>query len=262
MGRRLFSPTEADEIRRLLRVKSVADRDRQKALRAQLRGRLDFYISDFTDRADGFTASDFDELVANGAIEISGERGSKTQPESESTTRLTIAKDEAEDHVLPDVLEPGLRVVFCGTAVGAKSALVRAYYAGRGNQFWDVLARAGLTPRVVAPHEFRELTKYSIGLTDLAKRASGGDTDIATSEFDVDATQEKIEKFAPALLAFNGKRAGKAFLGRPVDYGRQRESIGATALFVLPSTSGAARGHWDDSHWFELAELCDAAIVP
>ena len=41
--------------------------------------------------------------------------------------------------VLPDVLEPGLTVVFCGTAVGATSAQVRAYYAGRGNRFWEVL---------------------------------------------------------------------------------------------------------------------------
>jgi TDG/mug DNA glycosylase family protein len=38
--------------------------------------------------------------------------------------------------VLPDVLKPGLKVVFCGTAVGNKSARASAYYAGRGNQFW------------------------------------------------------------------------------------------------------------------------------
>lgn len=37
--------------------------------------------------------------------------------------------------VLPDLLRPGLRVVFCGTAAGAASALSGAYYAGRGNRF-------------------------------------------------------------------------------------------------------------------------------
>ena len=41
--------------------------------------------------------------------------------------------------VLPDVLERGLKVVFCGTALGPTSAQVGAYYAGPGNQFWDVL---------------------------------------------------------------------------------------------------------------------------
>jgi double-stranded uracil-DNA glycosylase len=36
------------------------------------------------------------------------------------------------EDVLPDVLGPGLRVVFCGTAAGAVSAVRGAYYAGPG----------------------------------------------------------------------------------------------------------------------------------
>jgi hypothetical protein len=42
MGRRAFTRSEADQIRRLLREKAVADRSRQKVLRSQLR-RHDFY---------------------------------------------------------------------------------------------------------------------------------------------------------------------------------------------------------------------------
>jgi len=49
--------------------------------------------------------------------------------------------------ILPDVLKPGLKVVFCGTAAGNRSAKIKAYYAGRDNQFWAVLHRIGLTPR-------------------------------------------------------------------------------------------------------------------
>ena len=41
--------------------------------------------------------------------------------------------------VLPDILQPGLRVVFCGTAAGRASAKARAYYAGPGNSFWKTL---------------------------------------------------------------------------------------------------------------------------
>ena len=48
--------------------------------------------------------------------------------------------------VLPDVLVPGLAVVFCGSAVGAASARRRAYYAGPGNAFWRTLSEVGLTP--------------------------------------------------------------------------------------------------------------------
>jgi len=61
--------------------------------------------------------------------------------------------------MLPDVLRPGLRVVFCGTAAGAKSAQVRAYYAGPGNQFWATLSRVGLTRRRLAPREYGDLPR-------------------------------------------------------------------------------------------------------
>jgi len=41
--------------------------------------------------------------------------------------------------VLPDYLAPGLKVVFCGTAVGEQSAARGHYFAGRGNDFWRLL---------------------------------------------------------------------------------------------------------------------------
>jgi TDG/mug DNA glycosylase family protein len=160
--------------------------------------------------------------------------------------------------VLPDVLEPNLRVVFCGTAVGETSARVGEYYAGPGNQFWPVLARVGLTPRQLAPSEFRELPKCGIGLTDLAKNVSGADEHVAESDFDVESFRHAIENAAPRALAFNGKRAAGVFFDKPtreVSYGRQPEDIGETAIFVLPSTSGSARGYWDESHWSDLAEF-------
>jgi hypothetical protein len=69
--------------------------------------------------------------------------------------------------VLPDVLGPGLRVVFCGTAVGSASAKRGAYYAGPGNKFWPTLHAIGLTPRRLMPEEFRSVLDYGIGLTDL-----------------------------------------------------------------------------------------------
>ena len=37
--------------------------------------------------------------------------------------------------VLPDVLAPELRVVFCGTTAGFTSAAASAYYAGAGNRY-------------------------------------------------------------------------------------------------------------------------------
>jgi TDG/mug DNA glycosylase family protein len=115
---------------------------------------------------------------------------------------------------------------------------------------------------VLSPSEFRELPLFGIGLTDLAKTTAGSDADISASELDVEATRAKIEHFAPRALAFNGKRAAEAFLRRAVGFGRQNESVGGTAIFVLPSTSGAARGYWDESHWRALAEYVSVADEP
>lgn len=69
MGRLNFTRAEADEIRSLLRELRRAERDRQKAIRAKIR-RIGFYITDVSHDADGFTVSDFDELVRRGTISI------------------------------------------------------------------------------------------------------------------------------------------------------------------------------------------------
>jgi G:T/U-mismatch repair DNA glycosylase len=64
---------------------------------------------------------------------------------------------------------------------------------------------------------------------------------LSLSDFDPDSVRSKIERFAPRVLAFNGKRAAKEFFRvKVVDYGLQAEQVGTTAVFVLPSTSAAA----------------------
>lgn len=68
-GRRSFTGPEIDELRRLIREKQTADRDRQKFLREKMR-RIGFYITDFADYS-GFTASDFDDLLDRGVITCS-----------------------------------------------------------------------------------------------------------------------------------------------------------------------------------------------
>ena len=162
----------------------------------------------------------------------------------------------ADDPILPDVLRPGLVLVFCGTAAGKRSAAERAYYAHPGNLFWRALAEIGLTPRRYAPEEFPRLPELGIGFTDLAKFHSGNDSELPRDAFDVPALVAKIERFAPRWLAFTSKHGAKAALGRGIAaYGVQPERIGTTQVFVLPSPSGQARGHWSIEPWQELAGL-------
>jgi len=156
-------------------------------------------------------------------------------------------------HVLPDVLDDDLTIVFCGSAAGRASARAAAYFAGPGNRFWPTLHRVGLTPKEFAPHEFPDLPALGIGLTDMVKTVSGADHQLPRAADDAAALRRKIARHQPAWLAFVGKRAARAFLARPVDYGTQPETIGATRLFVLPSPSGAARRWWDETWWQALA---------
>ena len=156
--------------------------------------------------------------------------------------------------VLPDLLRPGLRVVFCGTAAGTASARARAYYAGPGNAFWETLHLTGLTPARLAPAEFGRLPEFGIGLTDICKVLHGSDAEVGTVEFDVDGLRQRIAAAEPAYLAFNGKNSARGALERDVAYGLQDEQIGGAAVWVLPSTSGAARRYWDVGPWRELAD--------
>lgn len=160
--------------------------------------------------------------------------------------------------VLPDVIGPDLRAVFTGTAVGSASARAQAYYAGPGNSFWPTLHGIGLTPRRLRPSEYATLLEYGLGLTDVCKSASGSDREIGTAGFDVARFIALIEAHHPRRVAFNGKAAAEAVLGRKVDYGPQTERIAGAELFVLPSTSGAARGSWKVSCWQALADAVRA----
>ncbi|MBO9575255.1 MAG: mismatch-specific DNA-glycosylase [Sphingobium sp.] len=161
-----------------------------------------------------------------------------------------------DTHAVPDLLMPGLRLVFCGTALGRRSAEERAYYAHPNNLFWRTLHEVGLTPERFAPRDYERLLEHGIGLTDLAKRHFGNDAELPADAFDVEALRAKILDHAPGVLAFTSKTGASGVLGRPtgrIALGLQPERNGKTRLFVLPSPSGTARGYWDRSVWEVLA---------
>jgi double-stranded uracil-DNA glycosylase len=159
-------------------------------------------------------------------------------------------------HILPDQLKPGVRLIICGTAVGAASAKKGAYYAGPRNKFWSTLHAIGLTTKELRPEEYGLLPKEGIGLTDLAKHVVGADADLPGGCFDAPSLRRKIKELQPRAVAFNGKRAAAEFFGvstQKLTYGRRSEPIGPTILYVLPSTSGAANRYWSLDPWRALA---------
>lgn len=163
--------------------------------------------------------------------------------------------------ILPDVLAPGLRIVFCGTAAGTVSARRGAYYAHPQNRFWRTLFAVGLTPRLVDPEDYGDLPLFGLGLTDLAKSVYGMDRELPCDALGAAARAELIEKVLrtqPQCLAFTSLAAGRGALGRTAGFGESAERFGATRVWVLPSPSPAARGSFDERWWRALAEAYPA----
>jgi double-stranded uracil-DNA glycosylase len=158
---------------------------------------------------------------------------------------------------LPDQLHPDLRLVFVGTAASARSADLGHYYAHPGNRFWPTLHEVGITPRRYAPREFASLLGLGIGFTDLCKSGAGMDHQISVHPEDVAVFRAKMLTYRPRTIAFTSKKAASLFYGRPtasLALGRQPPLDDFPAIFVLPSPSGAASGHWTLQPWLKLAE--------
>ena len=166
--------------------------------------------------------------------------------------------DEARGlaHVLPDVVRPGLRIVFCGTAAGSVSADRGAYYAHPQNRFWSTLYAVGLTPRLLKPEEFGQLPQWGLGLTDVAKHVSGMDRELPQGALGREACaalEAKIAAACPIRLAFTSLNAGRRYLGRAAGFGQQPERIGRTRIWVLPSPSSTAGWNWArHEHWWRM----------
>jgi TDG/mug DNA glycosylase family protein len=142
---------------------------------------------------------------------------------------------------VPDVLAPGLRVVFCGINPGRWSAAAGAHFANPRNDFWRLLHDAGFTPHVLAPEEQHELAAFGYGLTNAASRTTPGSGDLRLGDFE--GAAERLtgiaEQLRPVWIAFVGKEAYRGAFGDRPDLGEQERRLGETRLFVLPSTSPA-----------------------
>lgn len=108
--------------------------------------------------------------------------------------------------ILPDILEPNLKVVFCGTAVSDESAARGHYYSKPSNSFWQLLHQAGFTPRQLRPEEDQTLPEFGVGMTDLVKEVSQSH-DRNLNYSGARSVAAHIEAAAPKWVAFNGKTA-------------------------------------------------------
>jgi TDG/mug DNA glycosylase family protein len=154
-------------------------------------------------------------------------------------TREQIAA--AEGRTVPDVVSPGLSVLFVGINPGLYSGAVGHHFSRPGNRFWRTLHLAGFTDRLLSPFEERELIGHGVGITNLVARATAGANDLSPEELPRGARrlERKVRRLVPAWVAFLGLGAYRtAFRQADANVGPQDLRIGRSRVWLLPNPSG------------------------
>ncbi len=164
---------------------------------------------------------------------------------------------------IPDVVAPGLKVLFCGINPGLYTAAIGHHFGRPGNRFWPTLHAAGFTPRRYDPSEQRELLPLGFGITNVVERATAAADELTDDEFRAGGVvlAKKVEQLAPGFLAVLGVGAYRVAFGKPkAAVGDQPERIGGTRVWVLPNPSGLNAHYQADALARVFRELRDAAV--
>ena len=154
--------------------------------------------------------------------------------------------EEAEHRRVPDVVAPGLRILFCGINPGRYTAVTGHHFAGPGNRFWPTLYAAGFTPRLLQPAEQAELLVLGLGITNLVGRPTAR-ADLLTKQELLEGARllhRKVRRLRPKVLAIVGLGAYRSAFNNPEAVcGLQDECIGSTQIWLLPNPSGLNAHH-------------------
>ena len=148
---------------------------------------------------------------------------------------------EAEGKTVPDVIGPGLRVLFCGINPGLYTAAVGHHFARPGNRFWPALYQAGFTDRLLSPFEERELLRLQIGITNVVAHATAAAAELTKEDFIKGGRRlrAKVRRYRPRIVAVLGVGAYREAFAQPkAIIGEQPERIGEARVWVLPNPSG------------------------
>lgn len=147
---------------------------------------------------------------------------------------------------VPDLVAPGLTVLFCGINPGLYTAALGHHFARPGNRFWPALHGAGFTPRLFKPWEERELLPLGYGITNMVARTTAAASELSPEEY-VEGGQrltQLVQQYQPRVVAFMGIGAYRTAFARPkAQLGLQPERLADAALWALPSPSGLNANH-------------------
>ncbi|WP_217996962.1 mismatch-specific DNA-glycosylase [Nocardioides jensenii] len=148
---------------------------------------------------------------------------------------------------VPDLVGPGLRLLFVGINPGLWTAATQTHFAHPGNRFYPALHRAGIIPCPIDPAsgmtdaDRAMMIEHGLGITNLVRRASARADELTRSELREggDALTRFVARHRPRVVAVAGITAYRAAFGEPrATAGRQPELLAGAALWVVPNPSG------------------------
>ena len=148
---------------------------------------------------------------------------------------------EAAGKTVPDLIAPGLKVLFCGINPGLYTAAVGHHFARPGNRFWPALHQSGFTDRVVSPFDERELLKIGIGISNVVPRATATAAELTREDYIAGGRSlaAKVKRYRPRIVAILGVGAYRVAFAKPkAQVGEQPERIHDARVWVLPNPSG------------------------
>ena len=181
-----------------------------------------------------------------------GDNRAVPRPAPARPTKAELAA--AAGRTVPDLVAPGLRVLFCGINPGLYSAAAGLHFARPGNRFWKALHGAGFTDRLLDPADQPELPASGLGITNLVDRATAAAAELGTAELRTAAAalERKLAILRPEWLAFVGMQAYRVAFRRPgATVGPQPGLVAGTRVWLLPNPSGLQAR-------YQLPELIEA----
>ncbi len=147
----------------------------------------------------------------------------------------------ARGRTIPDLVAPGLRVLFAGINPGLYSAATGLHFARPGNRFWPALYQSGFTPRLLRPEEQPVLPEWGLGITNVVPRATARADELGADE--LKAGGQSLAALAASLgvswLVILGVTAYRTAFGlKQAVVGPQSGRLGGAQVWILPNPSG------------------------
>lgn len=162
-----------------------------------------------------------------------------------SFTRAAL--EAYRDASVPDLVGPGMRLLFVGINPGLWTAATATPFAHPGNRFYPALVAAGILPRLpefargLDDADRAEIVAAGIGISNLVNRATARADELAVTELREGAARlaENVALWHPRVVAIVGVTAYRTAFARPrAVTGRQPEDLAGAELWVVPNPSG------------------------